>query len=1562
MDGFIRINRRRLGAIAIGSTALVIALTLLSILLTQDSMHDRRVAEARLFELLTIGDDIHMASDHLTDQAREFSVTAQLASLRAYWQEVNGTRRRDLALERLAALEVDDADLLLVTTAKNNSDRLVETERRSMRLVMEALGYRDTDMVPEISSFALDPADRALDPAEKLTLARTLMFDADYVSAKRSIIDPITEYQASIRRKMQRQFDDSHRRMLLVRNLELVLAAFTLGTLLLLSLLFFRQYIRPAETLRQAIGALGRQGAQPAVVPSGSQEMRLLATTFTHLYGSLQAELTQRRQTEASLGDTKRDLEALVTRMTAEVDQRRALELEATLARTRFEARMHAEMELTAFGSGLGDVMDMELLLERALRHICTYLSARTGSIHVPGRDGLLIRKAAYAPVPGETAEALRPGEGLAGQAAREGRMITTLLPEDGPRFTFAFGSLPPAQVIDLPLLYGGRLMGVLEAGFPVALDDLQREWLEKAGSLLATYIRLASDNEAVRQLMAGISAKEAQVRHILESSGEGLLGMDETGRIAFINPVGCAILGYKADELAGMDAFSTLLRDPVDLPDEGEGRTGMFRIFREGRSIRNAEAEFRHRSGRYIPIEYIASPLLEENRITGAVISFRDITEKKLSEIELKNNKQLMESVLDNLNTVVYAKDREGRYSYVNSEWERVTGLRRDEVLGKPDPPDRHGPSLPEADDAACMESGVVRVFEETILLPDGGERVYQTTKVPMAEGPLVMGVCSVSSDITERKRMENDLMQAKEAAETASRVKADFLANMSHEIRTPLNAIIGMTYLLRKTEPNERQADYLAKIDASGQHLLGIINDILDFSKVEAGKLPIEQVEFPLDAVLGNLSNLIGDKAAQKGLELLFNVERDVPRQLVGDPLRVGQVLINYANNAIKFTEKGEIGITVHVEECDGDNVLLRFSVRDMGIGLTEAQRKHLFESFAQADSSTTRKYGGTGLGLAISSRLAELMGGRVGVESAPGKGSTFWFTARFTLGNRALPDELAPPALRGRRVLVIEDNESARILLTHMLLSMGLDVESTDSGQKGVDAAALARLGGRPYEVVFTDWLMPGMDGIETGQRIGRLYEACPPHLVLVTAYGREETFQQAHSAGFEAVIPKPVQQRVLNETIAKLLLDARPAPEPAQDAGVTLPAALPASIRGRRILLAEDNTLNQEVAREILEDAGLTVTIAADGQAALACLEKASFDLVLMDLNMPVLDGITATERLRADPRFRTLPVVAMTASAMEQDRRRCLDAGMNDFLAKPIDVPELYAMLTRHLADGAVPDAGSDDHPQDREPGAGTEARSQEPVSGAPGGLARATDDLWAALGAIAGLDLQDALRRLVGNRSLYLRLLERFRSEYRDVPGTLGRQVAAHDAGDAERLAHTAKSVLGSIGAKPLMLQAETLERLLRSHAPEEQVIHALAPFAEGYRDMLAELDMRLPQADAQRAAAEARSEGAISTGGSAIGGVNTDRIPAGEKTAARESRISMPDGHMLAELHRLLQAGNPEAGRVTGRHATTLHTLLGDRHAMFDRAVSRFDYDEALRLLDDARREEAAP
>jgi len=1075
---------------------------------------------------------------------------------------------------------------------------------------------------------------------------------------------------------------------------------------------------------------------------------------------------------------------------------------------------------------------------------------------------------------------------------------------------------LPMARRLAKPLeslAEDSARIGRMELATPVAVHSPWREVARLAGAQETMRQALLRATEALRQAnetleakvaertgqlaeaLASARAAEAATKSavdeqaaIFHSAGLGITVVRDR-RFVRLNRRLAEMLGRTVEEMEGQ---STRILFERQEDYEELGRIGYETIFRgetfrgEYRMQRKDGSGFWCReSGRVIDL---AAPE------RGSVWVLEDVTAEREAKRLLEETEAWYRAILESAPVGLLVVDQRGTVIHANREIQRLFGYAPDELVGRSSEllvaEGEYAGTLAEIRErlaAKARETG-----DRAMLLParrkdgSGFPMEAELSYLPAREGiPRQLAVMII--DVTLRQQQEEALKRVATLAEEATRLKSDFLANMSHEIRTPMNAIIGMAHLTMDTELSERQRNYVGKIQAAAQHLLGVINDILDFSKIEAGKLTVEKVGFNLDTVLENVITLIGDKAAAKGLELLVDVPRSVPRQLVGDPLRLGQILINYANNAVKFTERGEIDIRVRVErETDGE-VQLRFSVRDTGIGIAAEQLNQLFSSFTQADTSTTRKYGGTGLGLAISARFARMMDGEVGVDSEPGRGSTFWFTAVLGKGQEGDARQLPDPDLRGRRALVVDDNENARVILADMLAGMTFRIGSCGSGAAALAELERAAKAGEPYELAFIDWLMPAMDGIETIRQIHRLNLARPPHCVMVTAFGREEVIRSAQSAGFREVLIKPVTPSQLFDTAMRAFGDRTAEPRAARVRPAGPPTGL-AAIRGARLLLVEDNELNQEVASELLRHAGVEVDVAGDGEQAIARLAGGDYDLVLMDVQMPVMDGITATETIRRAG-YR-LPIVAMTASVMPKDRDRCRTAGMNDHLAKPIEPDELWAILLKWIEPRQAADSPS------------------PPAAAAP------AVDLGLPTG-VDGLDTDSGLQRVLGNRALYQSLLRKFVASQGNATAMIRAALAAGNRAHAQRIAHTLKGLSRGIGAEPLAAEAAAVESVIRDGEAAEVVGGALEALAAPLATLVGQLQRLLP-ADPARVIDE----------------------PSG---------LRLPE--IRTRLLALLNDGDLQALDLLEQEAGILRAAYGERFAQIETAVRSYEFDRAI-------------
>ena len=739
-----------------------------------------------------------------------------------------------------------------------------------------------------------------------------------------------------------------------------------------------------------------------------------------------------------------------------------------------------------------------------------------------------------------------------------------------------------------------------------------------------------------------------------VEQSPASVVITDLKGTIEYVNSKFCEVTGYTFEEAIGQNP--RILKSGNTPPKVYQG---LWKTIKAGYEWRG-EFQNKKKSGElYWESATISALKSADGSIAYYLAVKEDVTERKQMEESLREKEARFRGYFEHSQVGMAVTSPTKGWVEANDQLQRMLGYSLDELRTMTWAELTHPADLEE--DAKQFDRMLAGEIDNYTLdkrfIRKDGEIVYTNLTVACIRAKTgdVDSILASFQDITERKKMDDDLHERikdldeaqsamlnmmedldeeKARAEEATRAKSDFLANMSHEIRTPMNAVIGMAHLALKTELTPKQEDYLNKIQSSANSLLGIINDILDFSKIEAGKLDMEAVEFDLAETLDNVANVITVKAQEKeDLEVLFNLDSQVPNFLVGDSLRLNQILVNLGNNAIKFTEHGEIVVTTRVSERSDDKVTLQFSVRDTGIGMTEQQQAKLFQAFSQADTSTTRKYGGTGLGLTISKRLVNMMGGEIWIESASGHGTTFHFTADFGLGKETVKRRFEPsPDLRGLKVLVVDDNATSREILQDMLESFSFEVDLAASGEEALEEIERADKD-KPFELVIMDWKMPGMDGIEASRRIKNHRKLSKiPAIVLVTAYGREEVMRQADDIGLDGFLLKPVNSSVLFDAIMQALgkevQDVPRAGRKKEPGAEELTA-----ISGARVLLVEDNEINQQVAQEILQGAGLIVTVANNGQEGLDAAKKNQYDVILMDIQMPVMDGYTATRKIR-----------------------------------------------------------------------------------------------------------------------------------------------------------------------------------------------------------------------------------------------------------------------------------------------------------------------------------------
>jgi two-component system sensor histidine kinase/response regulator len=888
----------------------------------------------------------------------------------------------------------------------------------------------------------------------------------------------------------------------------------------------------------------------------------------------------------------------------------------------------------------------------------------------------------------------------------------------------------------------------------------------------------------------------------VVEQSPLSIVITDCSGAIEYANPYFFELTGYTSEEALGQNP--RVLNAGVQPKDYYKN---LWDTIRDGKSW-SGDFCNKKKNGELFWESASISPLKdEEGRITHFIAIKQDITNKMKAEQKLKESQDRFRFALESVGAFYWVMDlKENAKEFDSSRFFMQYGYSEGEI---PISFDEHE-SLIHPDDVERVRDSFFSYLDGKLSIHDSEFRIKVKSgdwawvkdigqAIERDEEGHISKIAGISYDTTARKQGELDLAEAKEVAEAATKTKSEFLANMSHEIRTPMNAIMGMSHLALKTELTRQQSDYISKIDRAAKNLLGIINDILDFSKIEAGKLTLEMIQFSIEDVLTTLSSMIALKAQEKGLEFLLFCEPGVPDLVIGDPLRLGQILLNLCSNSVKFTADGEIVVHLTLVESNESDVRIRFSVRDTGIGMTEEQKSRLFQSFSQADASTTRKFGGTGLGLAISKHLAEEMNGHFEVNTEPDKGTEFIFDALFSIPiEEEVKQKLPPVDLKGMHILVVDDNSTSLSLLDEMLSAMRFKVTLASSGAEAIREVENCE---KPFDVILMDWKMPVMDGIETARNIRKMdVNEHISTIIMVTAYGSELLMKQAKEEGFNGFLIKPVTASTVLETVLEacgkvalnkempLITDTR------QDKSFD-------NIRGAKILLVEDNEINQQIACELLESQGAVVTVAENGLIGSKKALSEEWSLVLMDVQMPVMDGYSATKTIRESLDSEAVPIVAMTANAMAGDRQKALDAGMQDHITKPIDPNELYEKVNSW----ALPSVRSE---------------SSQPKAHRKSGSTTLPETLYL----IPGLDVKEGLARVGGNPELYIKTVTRFVNTHANALEIVREALEGDDRETAVRTIHTVKGVAGTFGAKDLFPLAADLEQFLSDGGSWDQI------------------------------------------------------------------------------------------------------------------------------------------
>ncbi|WMW81616.1 response regulator [Undibacterium cyanobacteriorum] len=895
-------------------------------------------------------------------------------------------------------------------------------------------------------------------------------------------------------------------------------------------------------------------------------------------------------------------------------------------------------------------------------------------------------------------------------------------------------------------------------------------------------FISIRTDITHERLLKDEIEASKRLLQNVMNTLGEGVYTLDHVGACTFLNPEAEKILGWTLDEARGQLLHDLIHAHKPDGTVVSHEDCCISQAMNHGQVFRSDDEYFRHKSGRFFPVSLVASPIFENGEIVGSVAAFQDITARHAAEAALRESENKQRMILDNAADAVFVAGPDERWIYVNDLALNMLGFERDEVLGNliyDLLPDAHREIGRRTFNQRLQQEKFIR--QEIRLLTKAGGQVPVEMNAALLPDGSIYGSCR---DITSRKEFETALIKAKIGAEEASRAKSEFLATMSHEIRTPMNGIIGMTELTLDTELDAQQREYLELVKVSSNSLLGIINDILDFSKIESGKMILERIEFPLRELIATTLKSLALRAEQKHIELVYQIDPELPHVLLGDPGKLRQVITNLVGNAIKFSDSGVISVDVDLEDRDDEEVKIYFAVTDSGIGIPADKIEHIFQPFSQADASTTRRYGGTGLGLSISSRLVSGMQGQLQVVSEVGKGSSFFFSAIFGIGE--ISEKHVPDIeLQGLNVLVVDDNSINRKYIGDTLRNWNMQAAAVESAHQAVQSVIKSREENKPFDLIVLDTCMPEQDGFSLASQLREEGLLGKSKMLMLSSAGSQDDAKRCEEFGIAGYVRKPISQSELQFAIESVFKGV--------SNGAMHYAHLAANLRENeqkalRVLVAEDNPINQKLARSLLEKWGHQVDVAENGLLAIAMHKRHAYDVILMDMQMPEMGGIEATQKIRAmEQGDAHVPIIAMTANAMQGDKERCLEVGMDHYLSKPIKSDLLRGLLDQIFSQLAEPRAVSDDTSSET---------NQE---------ARRKSDSRA-------LQFDYFANVLQGDEEVLAIITPMFLDAYKGQLQELQLAVTKEDAELLYRSAHTLKGLVGNFNAHPVEELAKALE------------------------------------------------------------------------------------------------------------------------------------------------------